>query len=100
MCHGRECARLGSSTRLVSFYTSLVGGGLRLSGSSSGRNGSVRVYRSVIRTLCSLSEVWVGGRRGAGSGSDWGEHLSTTGPGPHTTLNLTHFRNSLGRMTS
>jgi hypothetical protein len=46
------CARLGSATRRVSFYTSLVGGGLRLllhlSGSSSGRNGSVRVYRRVI----------------------------------------------------
>ncbi len=39
------------------------------------------------------SEVWVGGRRGA----DWGEHLRTTGPGPHTTLDLTHVRNSLGR---
>jgi hypothetical protein len=33
------CVRLGSTTRLVSFYESLVGGGLRLSGSSSGRNG-------------------------------------------------------------
>ncbi len=56
------CARLGSATRRVSFYASLVGGGLRLSGSSSGTNGSVRVYRRVIfgkqncryvRTLCS-----------------------------------------------
>jgi hypothetical protein len=47
----------------------------------------------------SLSEVWVGSRRGAGSGSDWGENLRTTGPGPHTTLDLTHVRNSLGRMT-
>ena len=44
MCRGRECARLGSATRRVSFYASLVGGGLRLSGS----NGSVRVYRRVI----------------------------------------------------
>ena len=42
------CARLGSVTRRVSFYTSLVGGGLRLSRSSSGSNGSVRVYRSVM----------------------------------------------------
>jgi hypothetical protein len=42
------CARLGSATRRVSFYTSLVGGGLRLSGPSSGSNGSVRVYRRVI----------------------------------------------------
>jgi hypothetical protein len=42
------CARLGSATRRVSFYTSLVGGGLRLSGSSSGSNGSVRVYGRVI----------------------------------------------------
>ncbi len=56
------CARLGSTARRVSFYTSLVGGGLRLSGPSSGSNGSVRVYRRVIfdkqnwrcaRTLCS-----------------------------------------------
>jgi hypothetical protein len=42
------CVRLGSTTRLVSFYVSLVGGGLRLSGTSSGSNGSVRVYRSVM----------------------------------------------------
>ncbi len=56
------CARLGSADRRVSFYASLVGGGLRLSGPSSGSNGSVRVYRRVIfgkqnwrcaRTLCS-----------------------------------------------
>ena len=53
MCHGRECARLGSATRRVSFYSSLVGGGLRLSGTSSGSNGSVRVYRGVIQTICS-----------------------------------------------
>ena len=62
MCRGRECARLGSATRRVSFYVSLVGGGLRLSRPSSGSNGSVRVYRRVIfgkqnwrcaRTLCS-----------------------------------------------
>ena len=32
--------------------------------------------------------MWVGGRRGAGSGIE--EHLRTTGPGPHTTLDLTH----------
>ena len=38
--------------------------------------------------LGALSEVWVGGRRGAGFGSE--EHLRTTGPGPHTTLDLTH----------
>jgi hypothetical protein len=25
-------------------------------------------------------------------GSGWGEHLRTTGPGPHTTLDLTHVR--------
>jgi hypothetical protein len=45
------CTRLGSTTRRVSFYVSLcslVDGGLRLSGPSSGRNGSVRVYRRVI----------------------------------------------------
>jgi hypothetical protein len=42
------CAQLGSAARRVSFYTSLVGGGLRLSGPSSGNNGSVRVYRRVI----------------------------------------------------
>ncbi len=35
MCHGRECARLGSATRLIFFYTSLVGGGLHPSGPSS-----------------------------------------------------------------
>jgi len=39
-----------------------------------------------------------GGRRGGGSVSDWGEDLRTTAPGPHTTLDLTHVRNSLGRM--
>jgi hypothetical protein len=115
MCHGRECARLGSATRRVSFYTSLVGGGLRLSRPSSGSNGSVRVYRRVIfgkqnwrcaklvgvgwTSIGALSEVCVGGRRGTGSGSDWGEHLRTTGPGPRTTLDLTHVRYSLGRMT-
>jgi hypothetical protein len=44
-------------------------------------------------------ELWVGGRRGDGSDSDWGEHLRTTGPGHHTTLDLTHVWNSLGRMT-
>ncbi len=43
------CTQLGSVTqRRVSFYTSFVGGGLRLSGSSSGSNGSVRVYRSCM----------------------------------------------------
>ncbi len=41
------CARMGSETRRVSFYVSMVGGGLRLSGPSSGTNGSVRVYRRV-----------------------------------------------------
>ncbi len=46
MCLGRECARLGLVNRRVSFYLSLVGGGLRLSGPSLGRNGCVRVYRS------------------------------------------------------
>ena len=45
---GRECARFGLATRRVSFYASLVGGGLRLSRPSSGSNGSVRVYRRVI----------------------------------------------------
>ena len=47
---------LGVSAVVVSLYetvvmcwlASLVGGGLRLSGPSSGRNGSVRVYRSVM----------------------------------------------------
>jgi hypothetical protein len=32
------CTRMGSETRRVSFYTSLVGEGLRLSGPSSGSN--------------------------------------------------------------
>ncbi len=50
-------------------------------------------------SIGALSEVLVGGRRGADSDSDWGEHLRTTGPGPHTTLDLTHLRNSLGHMT-
>ena len=48
-------------------------------------------------SIGSLSEVWVGGRRGAGSDSDWGDHLRTTGPGPRTTMDSTHVRNSLGR---
>ena len=61
MYRGRECSRMGSATRRVSFYESLVGGGLSLSWPSSGNNGSVRVYRRVIfgkqnwrcaRTLC------------------------------------------------
>jgi hypothetical protein len=30
----------------------------------------------------------------ADSGSDWGEHLRTTGTEPHTTLDLTHVRHS------
>ena len=41
----------------------------------------------------------IGGRRGVGSDSDWGEYLRTTGSGPLTTLDLTHVRNSLGLMT-
>jgi hypothetical protein len=45
-------------------------------------------------SIGSLSEVWVGGRRDAGSGSDWGEHLRTKGPGPNTTLDLTNVWNS------
>ena len=49
-------------------------------------------------SIGALSEVLVGGRRGAGSGSDWGEHLRTTGPGPLTTLDFKHVRNSLGLM--
>ncbi len=51
MCRGRECARWGSATRHFSFYASLVGGGLRPSGTSSGSTGSVRICRSVIRTI-------------------------------------------------
>jgi hypothetical protein len=39
------------------------------------------------RRVGELSEVWVGGRRDAG---DRGERLRTTGPGPRTTLDLTH----------
>jgi hypothetical protein len=39
-----------------------------------------------------LSEVWVRGRLDSGADSDWGEHLRTTGSGPHTTLDLTHVR--------
>jgi hypothetical protein len=38
------------------------------------------------------TQVWVGGRRDTDWGSGWGEHLRTTGPGPHTTLDLTHVR--------
>ncbi len=44
-------------------------------------------------------ERYIGGRRDTGSDSDWGEYLRTTGPGSHTTLNLTHVGNSLGHMT-
>ncbi len=47
-------------------------------------------------SIGALSEVWVGGRRGTDSGSDWGDHLRTTGTGTRTTLDLTHARNSLG----
>ena len=50
-------------------------------------------------SIGALSELWVGGRQGAGSGSDWDEHLRTTGPGPRTTLELTRVRNSLGHMS-
>jgi hypothetical protein len=76
------CVRLGSGTRRVSFYESLVGGGLRLSGSSSGSNGSVRVYRSDMRTLWSTVGGVEGGRRDAVSDSDWGEYLRTKGRDP------------------
>ncbi len=51
MCRGRECARLGSATRRVSFCASLDGGGLRPAGSSSESSGSVRVYIRALRTL-------------------------------------------------
>ena len=51
-----------------------------------------------MTSIGGLSEVWVGGRRGTDSDSDWGEYLRTTGPGPRTTLDLTHVRNSLGHM--
>ncbi len=44
-------------------------------------------------SIGTLSEVWVGGRRDAGFDSDW-DHLRTTGPGPRTTLDLTHVRHS------
>ncbi len=89
----------------------------QLDSSPSTRRWSVEVYVSHVphqgatvvfgyklvgvgrTSIGALSEVWVGGRRGAGSDSDWGEHLRTTGSGPHTTLDLTHVRNSLGRMT-
>ena len=50
-------------------------------------------------SIGALSEMWVGGRRGAGSGSDWGDHLRTTGSGPRTTLDFKDVRNSLGRMS-
>ena len=48
MCHGRECARLGSATRLIFFYESLVCGGLhrRVTG----------LWRSSLRTL--IKEQW------------------------------------------
>jgi hypothetical protein len=58
MCRGRECVRLGSTTGRVSFYSSLDGGSLRPSGSSSGRNGSVQVFICVIRTLYT-EYIWV-----------------------------------------
>jgi hypothetical protein len=59
MCRGRECARLGSATRRVSFYASLGGGGLRPSGTSSGSTGiSVRKYISAMRTL--LHRIYMG----------------------------------------
>ena len=49
----------------------------------------LRSWKEVFMSMLgALSEVWVGGRRGAGFGSE--EHLRTTGPGPHTTLDLTH----------
>jgi hypothetical protein len=51
--------------------------------------GGVDVDRSTVG-------VWVGGRWVDVSVSDWGEHLRTTGSGPHTTLDLTDVRNSLG----
>jgi hypothetical protein len=92
---GWECVRLDSTTRRVSFYASLSGGGLRPSGSSSGSTVGTRIYirererytpntyryicTSVHRTrncklvgvgstsIGALSEVWVGGRRDSGS---------------------------------
>ena len=46
--------------------------------------GSFLVSRTgdVRERYGALSEVWVGGRRGDDSVSDWGEHLRTTGSGP------------------
>ena len=43
---------IGNSTRLLQVYVSMDGGGLRPSGPSSGRSGSVRVYIRVMRNLC------------------------------------------------
>ena len=54
---------------------------------------------SIHDVSCAMSEVWIGGRRDTDSVSDWGENLRTTGPGSRTTLDLTHVRNSSGRMT-
>ena len=39
MCRGRECARLGSATRLVSFYVSLVGSSIVMSNLGVGQGG-------------------------------------------------------------
>jgi hypothetical protein len=49
MCRGRECARLGSATRLVSFYVSLVGGGLRPSRPWGGVDVDRRTVAGVVR---------------------------------------------------
>ena len=79
--------RLGSTTRHVSFYTSLDGGGLRPSGphqvtvvvfgytyvSSEHYTPNIcrSIYISVYRTRnCKLVGVWVGVRRDSGSDSD------------------------------
>jgi hypothetical protein len=47
-----------------------------------------------------VDRITVGGvGRGSwdtGSGSDWGEHLRTTGQGPHTMQDLTYVGDSLG----
>jgi hypothetical protein len=47
MCRGRDVHGWVRQFERVSFYASLVGGGLRPSGPSSGSTGSVRVCRSV-----------------------------------------------------
>jgi hypothetical protein len=91
-CVGSVC---GGGTALMCHGRDLHGWVRQLDSSPSTRRWSVEAYVSqdphqgatvvfgyiegsfLVTLIGALSEVWVGGRRGAGSDSDWGEYLRT-----------------------